>query len=259
MDWLNVLTPALNPNATGYTTLASILESIPQRDYPLQDEQSIFIAINAVVASFIADGMSRVGYNENKIADLNSTTICTTVDAPPNLGNDQGDKQTCFWQASSNTILNLFKDILNAKAKLTPYPPLAPNTGSQFKYYVTVTGWGIKATGVAYYLALTVLFVYVAMALGHIIWTACRGRISSTWKSLTDFFVLSQTSPAPVEILKDTSTGVESHKTLKIQVRVRNNARVAKGQETLQLLFGKDDEDAQLEKVLDNVKYGAKL
>ncbi|KAF2102893.1 hypothetical protein NA57DRAFT_52438 [Rhizodiscina lignyota] len=259
MDWLNLLTPALDLNRTGHTTLASVLESLPQRGYLFQGVQSPFIAINAIVASFVADGMSRVGFYENNIADLNSTTMCTKVDAPPNPGNNLGDRQSCLWQASSNSWLNLWKDILNYKVQLTPYPPPTPNTGHHFRYYVTVTGWGIQATSVAYYLALTVLFVYVAIALGHIGWTFYRGRISNTWKSLTDFLVLSQASPAPVETLKDTSTGVGSHKTLKTQVRIRNNARVAQGQETLQLLFGEDGENALLEQVLDNKQYGAKL
>jgi len=116
----------------------------------------------------------------------------------------------------------------------------------------------MRATTSAYYLALTVLFAYDAIAIGHMVWTAWRGRISSTWKSITDFLVLSQTSPMPADLLKDTSTGVESHKTLKLQVRIRNNAHVVDGQETLQLLFGKDGEDAHLEDVRDNLEYGAK-
>lgn len=258
VEWLNVLTPALTPNATGYTTLASVLETLPQRDYPLQGGQSIFIDINAVVASFVVDGMSRVGYNENNVSDLNVSTWCTQVDAPPNLGNNQGGQEPCLWQFSSDTETNLFKDLLDGKLEMTPYPPPASNTGTRFRYYVTITGYGLKATSTANYLALTVLFVYVVIALGHITWTWCRGRFSSTWGSLTDFLVLSQTSLAPVGVLKNTSTGVESHDTLKIQVRIRNNSSVAQGQEKLQILFGKDGEDEKLEKVQDNEKYGAK-
>ena len=258
LDWLNVLTPALNPNATGYTTLASVLETLPQRDYPLQGGQSIFIDINAVIASFVVDGMSRVGYNENNLSNLNKSTLCTQIDAPPNPGNNLGGKQPCLWQLSSDTEMNSFKDLLDGKLQMTPYPPPVSNSGTSLRFYVTITGYGLKATNTANYLALIVLFVYVVIAFGHIIWTGCRGRFSSTWGSLTDLLVLSQTSPAPVGVLKNTSTGVESHDTFKIQVRIRDNSGVAQGQEKLQMLFGKDGENAQLKKVECNKKYGTK-
>jgi hypothetical protein len=255
-DWLDVLTPALVANTTDYTTLAYVLEALRQRDYAFPDERSLFLAINIIVASFVVDGMSRVGYTESNVSELNQSTVC--LDSPPDLGNSQGVQQTCLWEFSSDTSRNLWEDLLNGKAKLTPLPQLAPKAGTMFKYSVTLGGWGIKSNGLAYYLALSVLFLYVAIAIGHIIWTASHGHISSNWKSLTDLLVLSQASPAPVDILRNTSSGVESHDTLKVPVRIRNDSSVAQGQETLQMLFGKDGEDPQLDQVQKRRKYGAK-
>lgn len=248
-DWLNTLTPAVTSNATSYTTLASTLETITERTFPFQDQQSISMAMNTIIATFVADGMSRVGLIENDFLGPDSApSVCYKNNPTP-----------CTWYATSGTRRSLFKDLLNQKLKFAPNATFSQQPGKYFKFQFTVAGYGIKATSTPYYLALTVLFVYMAIALAHVVWTAWPGRkISSTWTSLTDVLALSQTSPAPTDGLENTSTGVKSHKTLKMQVRIRNNPAVASGRETLQLLFGKDGEDGALEVIRENMEYGAK-
>ncbi|KAK3693060.1 hypothetical protein B0T22DRAFT_504410 [Podospora appendiculata] len=268
--WLNTLTPTLSPNVNntpspngGFTTLSSLLETFAQTDVHRDNARKvIFTFTTMAIASFVADGLSRIAYAENKVNDLNGDTVCTRVDAPPNPGNNLGNTAACRWEVSSSaSTVDLFNDLVTADAVLSPYPtpPISSRKENTLKYYVTITGWGMKATSAAYYLALTVLWVYVAIALGHISWTWYRGRMSGAWRSLTDFLVLSQTSPAPLaaaDAFRNTSTGVEAHETLRIAVRIRHNAGVEPGRETLQLLVGGDGEDGKLERVLGDVAYG---
>ena len=148
----------MKPNATGYTTLPSILETIPKRIYLFKDEQHLFIAVHRIITSFVVDGISRVGDNENNVAVLGQATIRTKINAPPIPGNNNGGQDgPCYWELSSDTQENMLEDPLDGTVKMGPVPSLVPEMCTTCKFYVTLRGHGIIATSTAYYLALTTL------------------------------------------------------------------------------------------------------
>lgn len=68
LDWLNGVTPALSTNETGYTTLAWMLERGQpniEEEVSVVQKTDLFISIGAMVASVVADGLSRIGYDKN--------------------------------------------------------------------------------------------------------------------------------------------------------------------------------------------------
>ncbi|KAF2806259.1 uncharacterized protein BDZ99DRAFT_523721 [Mytilinidion resinicola] len=198
-------------------------------NYPALDKQDLFIAVGSIVASFVVDGMSRIGYVENHIDALNT-------------------------DLSSDAI---YKKILHSGLELDPIPALR-QSGQKYVWSATVEGYGMKATSTAYYLAFTVLSVYVLVVLVHISYTLFRRRVSDSWSTLTDLLVLSQSSPAPADVLRNTSAGIATHGTLKTQLTIRENPGVTVDQEKLQLLFGEDGKAPTLKKIRQGNVYGVK-
>ena len=83
MDWLNLLTPTLEATAPGRTTLASVIGKVMSQEYSIDliagddgtQTQVVAIQINTIVASFVADGMARVGWDKKHIYNLTRANV----------------------------------------------------------------------------------------------------------------------------------------------------------------------------------------
>ncbi|CAN9099645.1 unnamed protein product [Alternaria sp. RS040] len=247
-NWLESLTPKIQGSSTNQTTLASVIEQTQSRDGESgavgQVKLDRFITISVMVASFVSDGLSRIGYTENYADDVNEDRICN------------GDSPSCPWNWDRWTWSQIWSDLIRGRAELHP-DETHRQPGKSYIWYATVAGYGIRATSTAYYLALTVLYIYLVLVITHVAYIfSKKGQTSDSWSSLTDLLVLSQTSPAP-QGLQNTSSGVKSHATMKLKMRVKANNAVPIGKEKLQLLVGSDGLAPSLKRVTPEEKYGA--
>ncbi|KAK5743260.1 hypothetical protein LTR17_002737 [Elasticomyces elasticus] len=239
LDWLSALTPALDPSLPGRTTLASVLESsiVKGRSMPLTIDRifgserdfdlDMLTQVNAIVASFVADGMSRVGTLENHVYDLNKYVDYWGADAR---------KQGWVWHAA--TAQGWWNNFLTGRGRFLPLSDYKNETGEWYKMEMTVAGYGLKADGTAYYLALVILLMHVLLVIAHICYTIHNRRVSFAWTSLIDLFALCLTSPPPDPALANCSAGVSTHALLKEQLRIRDCPDATSGHERLQLLMG---------------------
>lgn len=251
-DWLNLLTPDIDPEHSGRNTLAVLIESAAQSSNTnashfanSQDveENDVVVKIGTIVASFIADGMSRTGWRENAVQDLNSLSVYN------------GAIDAFGWNWQSKDWDQVYSRLIKGTASLVPNIRRTDGEGKTFNMDVKIQGYGIKASSTVYWLALTVLFAHLCLVAGHTVYTIYRRRAIRVWSSVTDFVVLSQVSSPPKDgALKDCSTGVKTHEVLRKQLRIRSLPHATPGSEELQLVIGKDFGD----KVEYQRPYGAR-
>ena len=247
--WLNTLTPSVNSSIPGWTTLASVIQSVVQPEYKQQIpalviedvKTSLYTSITSVVASFIVDGMSRVGWEENDLDVMSENAVCYS----PEFG--------CPWDFNTTSWEKAFSALISGDATLTSSS--LQKSGKEYYWAATVAGQALSAKSTAYYLAIGVLFVHLALVVAHTAYTLARRRTIPRWSSLTDLLVLRQVSPPPTDALRNTCTGVDSHHTLRLRLRIREAKIVPAGQQSLQLMIEPDDGD----RVQDGVDYGAKI
>lgn len=253
LDWLNLLTPDIDPQDTGRSTLAVLVESAAQGSKTNAshfansedvEENDVVVKIGTIVASFIADGMSRTGWGVNAVHDLNSLSVWN------------GSPTDVFgWNWQSKDWDQVYSRLIKGTASLVPNIRRTNGESKTFKMDIRIQGYGIKASSTVYWLALTVLFAHLCLVGGHVAYTIYRRRMIRAWSSVTDFVVLAQVSQPPSnDQLKDCSTGVKTHEVLRKQLRIRAVANTTPGSEELQLVVGKDAGD----KVEFERPYGAR-
>jgi hypothetical protein len=246
MDWLQSLTPAVESDMAGRTTLASIIEQTKSLYAANGDSKTDrFITISSMVASLVVDGLSRIGYGENHENELDVQQSCV------------GEDSSCPWHWGRNERSEIWDAILRNKAQLQPDDAHRRESGRDYTWYATVAGYGMKASSTAYYLAFAVLYIYLFLVLFHVAYVVCKGHAGHSWSSLTDLLVLCRTSPAPQHVLKNTSAGVRARSTMKLETRVRVNDAVPFGEERLQLLIGQHGTATSLSKAAPDKEYGA--
>ena len=247
-EWLQLLTPAIEPANSGRNTLALLLESVIRASNYTgftagdseTEESNMFIKIGTIVASFVADGMSRTGWEQNIVRDLDNSNVWNIAD---------GSFAGWNWQAQDWD--QVYSQLIKGTASLVPNLQ-QEGEGRAYKLDVAIKGYGLKASSTAYWLALTILFSHFFLVFGHVAYTIYRRRVSKAWSSVTDFVVLAQMSPPPADrALKDCSAGVKTHEVLRKQLRVRVVASgAAGGGEELRLVVGREDgERAELGRV----------
>lgn len=244
MDWLESLTPPLDKDIT-YTSLAAILTatnlvSLENSTNVQQLSHIVQPLVEIVVASLIADGMSRVGF-----AGLGQ------------VGTQYLNSLSFLPKEPSESIWKAFM------AGTYKFP--RPATGSY-----TVLDWSVQVSGLAYpesnayTLALVVLLLHAALALAHIAYVLRTRVFCSTWESFTSLVVLAAKSANKraesgeeadmsdtYSLFRNAGSGIERYRTMKTEVRIRtkqrpgtnNPASVAAsgtGQQ-VELLFDPDD------------------
>lgn len=208
-DWLNTLTPDLG-GGENWNTLASILSAMGLDNSTglINHFGDVGITIATVVSALVTDGMSRSGYERN--GGLSGTVH----DVEP----------LNYWPGPES-----WDPIIADKYKLPMAFYKDENTTEKTKIHwsVAVEGLGYRAEGTAYKLALSVLFLYLAIALSHTVWVLTtleskqsRG-LSMAWSSLTELITLALKSTPPTTTLTNASSGVKRYRSFKEPIRIR--------------------------------------
>ncbi|CAF9930488.1 MAG: hypothetical protein ALECFALPRED_004612 [Alectoria fallacina] len=125
------------------------------------------------------------------------------------------------------------------------FPP-SVGTATPLHWSVVVGGYAYRADSLAYYLALTVLFVHAALALGHVVYGLRTRVCCDAWDSLVGLMVLAANSGMAgasgiADVFENASAGIERYRTMDTQVRVRalpTSGASAAGQEDVKNPFG---------------------
>lgn len=256
LDWLNILTPPLSSTNNSWTTLSAVIDQALSGSQQIEvdydnklelGERILLRRVEAIVSSFIVDGISRVGWDDNHLSQLARSSISNTITARNSTSEG--------WHWGDADWHSIYTSVLEGKARLKPNPTYRDrNNGQMYEMKVTVTGYGIMATSLTEYLSLGVLYLHAALVIVHVIWTLYRADDSTSWSTLTEMLVLSQSSPPPDrDELKNTCAGVSSSRTLRLRVRIREGETTPPGSECLRLLI----DDSRGEKIKPLEKYGA--
>ena len=235
-SWLNLLTPPTPVEGPGYfnwgpSTVESILSSVrlveelgsnggslidswqPQGDTSRPD------LLASVIGSFFADGLSRV--NIEKMYKTQGSPSQWTLA-------DYGKKKD---------FENL---LLQGKSSLSNPAPSQEDI-EEISVEFSISGLSYR-DNLVQKLAMVVLFLHMAVATLHTVWTAGRGKSSACWDSITEIVVLAQNSKPAYRALRNTAAGLQHSYTFAKKVSIRPtklpNAREA---DHLELLFEEEE------------------
>ena len=204
MDWLYTLTPPLGSNISGWTSLANLLTNIGMDNSTgiIMDWWEVIPMLETIIASLVADGMSRQGYGTN---GGSSTQNADAQDLLP-------------WDNSPSSQQSL----LAGKFAF----PIPAGTATQLHWSVVVGGYAYRADSLAYYLALTVLFLHAALALGHVVYVLRTRICCDAWDSFVGLMVLASKSgilgtSTAVDVFENASAGIKRYRTMSTPVCIR--------------------------------------
>ena len=224
LDWLNTLTPALDNSTSGWTSLAALLT-----DMGMDNSTGMIVywddlppILETVIATLVADGMSRQGYAAN---GGSSTHFSDALNLLP-------------WDNSASSQQSLL-----AGTYAFPSPG---GTATPLHWSVVVGGYAYRADSLAYYLALTVLFLHAAFALSHVSYILWKRVCCDAWDSFVGLLVLVAKSGMPRasgadDMFENASAGIERYRTMSTQVRIRASPASGIGaasQEDVKIIFG---------------------
>ena len=243
-DWLNILTPFLDSNSPGWTSLAALLTDIGMDNSTgiIIQWDDVSSVLETIIATLVADGMSRQGYAAN---GGTSTHFSDALSQIP-------------WDNSAPSQQSLL-----AGTYAFP-PPAGPST--PLRWTVVVAGYAYRADSLAYYLALTVLFLHAALALGHMAYVLRTRVCCDAWDSFVGLVVLAAKSSVPAassgaaDVFKNASAGIERYRTMGTNVRVRALSSTptfgAAAQEEIKIIFGDKRLEAGYQTLQTDKIYG---
>ena len=241
-SWLNALTPATPPIGPGYfdwkpTTIESILSAtritediesngtISINDWQTENENRPGL-LASVIASIFADGLSREGVEQ--------------------LYEAQGSPSQ--WILSPYRKKPNFEELILQNARALEYP----SGEDMFTVEFGISGLNYSIS-LAQKLAMAVLFLHIAIAASHCVWSVARGKSSACWDSITEIMVIAQNSKPAFQALENTAAGVQYLSTFSKKVVVRP-AKLPDSQEADHIQFqlmeeqeGAENEMAELD------------
>ena len=243
LDWLNTLTPSINDSTSGWTSLASLLTDVGMDNSTgiVFNWVDVTSTLEGIIATLVADGMSRQGYSEN---GGSSRHFSDALNILP-------------YDGSASAMQRLL-------AGTRAFPPPA-GRATIMKFSVVVGGYAYRADSIAYYLALTVLFLHAALALCHVAYLLWTRICCDAWDSIVGLIVLAATSgipitsPGAVDIFKNAATGVERYRTMNTKLRVKRSSAPALGvavQTDVKIFFGDEKLAAGHQKLEIGKAYG---
>lgn len=242
IDWLNNLTPLLGDSTSGWTSLAALLSGMGMDNSTgaIANWSNVTFILETVVATLIADGMSRQGYAAN---GGSSTHFTDALNLLP-------------WDNSTSSRQSLL-------AGTYKFPPPA-GVSTVLKWSVVVAGYAYRADSAAYYLALTVLFLHAFLALCHTGYMLRTRVYCDEFDSFIDLIVLAAKSGMPmqsgaVDVFENASSGIERYRTMNTKVRVRATATSAGNtgsHEDVKILFGDEKLVAEYQTLKSGEVYG---
>ena len=223
-DWLNTLTPPLGNSTSGWNSLATLLTDIGMDNSTgiIVQWNDVPSVLETIIATLVADGMSRQGYAANGGP---STHFSDALNLLP-------------WDNSASSQQSLL-------AGTYAFPPPV-GIATLLHWSVVVGGYAYRADSLAYYLALTVLFIHAALALGHTVYVLWSRVCCNAWDSFVGLIVLAAKSgmsgaSGTVNVFENASAGIERYQTMSTQVLVRAlpvSGVTAASQEDVKILFG---------------------
>ena len=243
-SWLNTLTPPTPVEGPGYfnwgpSTVESILTSARLLEDLGSDGRSLLDSwqpqgdtsrpdlLASVIGSVFADGLSRV--NIEKMYETQGSPSQWTLA-------DYGKKKD-------------FENLLLQGKSALNNPNSGQNDVDEISLEFSISGLSYRHTLVQY-LAMVVLFLHMAVAILHTVWTAGRGKSSACWDSITEILVLAQNSKPAHHALRNTAAGLQHSYTFAKKVTVQPtklpNAREA---DHLELLFEEEEVHGESEMI----------
>lgn len=243
LDWLNMLTPSTNNSTSGSTSLASLLTDVGMDNSTgiIFNWVDVTTTLEGIIATLVADGMSRQGYADNGGSSRHFSDASNLLP----------------YDASASAMQRL---ISGTRA----FPPPA-GRATVMKFSVVVGGYAYRADSLAYYLALTVLFLHAALALCHVAYLLWTRICCDAWDSIIGLIVLAATSgvpttsPSAVDIFKNAATGIERYRTMKTKLHVKRSSTSAPGvaaQTDVNMFFGDEKLAAGHQKLEIDKSYG---
>lgn len=242
IDWLNILTPPLGNSTSGWTSLAALLTDIGLDNSTgiIFDWIDVPSMLETIIATLVADGMSRQGYAANGGSSAHFSDALSLLP----------------WDNSVSSQQSLL-------AGTYAFPPPI-GAATQLHWSVVVGGFAYRADSLAYYLALTVLFLHAAFALCHVAYLLWSRVCCDAWESFLSLIVLATKSGMPeasgaVDVFKNASAGIERYRTMATPVRVRalpTAGGTAAGQADVKILFGNNTPTAGYHELEVNKPYG---
>ena len=262
MDWLSTLTPSFSSNnsVSDWTSLSSLLHTIGLDNSTglIVEWGDIGPTLEVVIAVLVANGLSRQGYSNN-------------IGNPTQI--DDGNNLLAWddsLESRASILAGTYTFPLPSPIGTTAAPPTVT---TQLKLSITVTGFAYSADSAAYYLALTVLFVHAALALGHMIYLLITWRVfNDAWNSVVGLLLLAVVSGIRVpgvssssnssssnsnsnnsssgagahQAFRNVGTGVEKYRTFSTRAYIRavpslegaSNGQAGAVEEDVALLFG---------------------
>lgn len=198
-DWLEALTPSMDNNTAGATSLAGLFA-----DMGIEHNEKytdIVPAVEAIIATMVTDGMSRTGFRSvGKPADQ--------LTDPLNILPDVSSSDWTSFVGGRHRF------------------PRPDGPATELRLSMSIGGYAYRADSKAYWLALTVLFLHAALALAHLGYVILTRVFSNAWESITSFIVLAALS------------GTESGPSTIIKVEGTSNAAVGSFSGTASHVFG---------------------
>ncbi|KAL9626340.1 MAG: hypothetical protein Q9204_007384 [Flavoplaca sp. TL-2023a] len=121
---------------------------------------------------------------------------------------------------------------------------------------VQVLGYSWYASGFSEYLAITVVVMYMLIALVHTIWVLSTGVTSSSWDTVTELLALALQSPVS-KALKGSGAGIERLGTYQriLKLRVREEGQ----EEKVILLVDEDGNDTNIQSKMSSFAIATRL
>ena len=184
--------------------------------------------LELILASIFANGLSR--YGSRRVFDPDSMSS----------RNDPLRWELKALPKASNYYASLLTTSQHHNAVL-PAPPNSDYVNLRMR--VEVVGYAWYASGFSDYLAITVVVIYMLVALAHTAWVLVKGVTSSSWDTVTELLALALRSPVSDQ-LRGSGAGIERLGTYGRLTRLR--AMREEGKERLVLVVdGKGGEDLE--------------
>lgn len=239
-SWLNTLTPPTPVEGPGYfdwgpSTVESILSSVRLMEEIGSNEGSLVDSwqpqgdtsrpdmLASVVGSVFADGLSRV----------NIERMYKTQGSPSQWTFADYDKEEDF----DNLLLQ------GKRAVKNPNP--SQKDVNEISVEFSITGLSYRRNLVQN-LAMVVLFLHIAVATLHTVWTVGRGKSSACWDSVTEILVLAQNSKPAYRSLRNTAAGLQHSYTFAKKISIRPT-KLPNAQEADHLEFLLEEEEVHAE------------
>ena len=162
--------------------------------------------LEMILASFIANGLSRYGsryaFQEQSIRDAPSNPTQWSLKYLPKAS-------------------DYYSSLLSNKPHHNAILPPSSSDHVNVRMKMQVVGYAWYISGFSEYLAISVVIMYMAIALAHTIWVVSTGVTSSSWDTVTELLALALQSPVP-GALRGAGAGIERlgtyQKTAKLRV-----------------------------------------